>query len=494
MPAHGYKYINQLIRPTDNGDCGVASTRFIASGRRRITVEPDTIVEYDTEIKNIDTINAEPLVFDASKANVYWSSPNGVFFNSQMRGATIDILRCRTRPGAGPFFNRCTLNYSNVQINIFAGLASAAPLWFGREGDTAYNSILKVDYIQGSATGNTPETGPSFIDHKTESIDWRSMIVDFGFAYGHRDNYIIDVATFHQAGSRMSGNEFRVHTSETSVGGIIRLRGHHHPVIKVESYDLSTPAEAHAVSLGSMSIADIMDVIGTAPAHVQTIAYPPRAIVTGPNGLTYASNDDIPANTPFAIGTAGETWEELKAGTDTMHAEIQYKREGGRMELPYYDLYLEDARWTDINVMGHNNGNSLATVDANGHPANARNAERTRIDNDENVNYANSEQLDWIEKIISGGSITIDEKNWMLLVQIDTESAGAEDELTTILGGRVGQKMLLRTVVSGRDVVVAHGPDLSIGADFTLDRFQDTVELLCIAPNQWVGVSRSDNR
>ena len=117
------------------------------------------------------------------------------------------------------------------------------------------------------------------------------------------------------------------------------------------------------------------------------------------------------------------------------------------------------------------------------------NVERFRIDKDGGVRrfgLASSGTL-----TISSGAVTVGSGNNYL---IDTESAGATDDLTTISGGVFdGQMLIIRPASSSRDVVVKDGTgNIRCVGDFTMDNGQDRMVLMFDGSN-WVELCRADN-
>jgi len=93
---------------------------------------------------------------------------------------------------------------------------------------------------------------------------------------------------------------------------------------------------------------------------------------------------------------------------------------------------------------------------------------------------------------ISSGSVAGGNASLMV---IDTESAAATDDLDTITGGVDGQRIILRTFSSSRDVTVKHNTGnilLDGAADKTLDSVRDVIELVFFA-SYWHQMSFSNN-
>lgn len=74
-------------------------------------------------------------------------------------------------------------------------------------------------------------------------------------------------------------------------------------------------------------------------------------------------------------------------------------------------------------------------------------------------------------------------------IAIDTEGGASTDELHTIIGGDIGDIILIKTTTSTRDVTVQHlvGNIRMIGGvDFTLDTALDHLEIMKIATDMWI--------
>ena len=76
---------------------------------------------------------------------------------------------------------------------------------------------------------------------------------------------------------------------------------------------------------------------------------------------------------------------------------------------------------------------------------------------------------------------------------IDTEAAGATDDLDTINGGQTGQVLYIHAANGARDVVAKDGTgNLKLAGDFTLNNTEDALTLIYDGSN-WLELSRSDN-
>jgi len=105
-----------------------------------------------------------------------------------------------------------------------------------------------------------------------------------------------------------------------------------------------------------------------------------------------------------------------------------------------------------------------------------------------------------IPKIVLGAptELTLDAAGAIAVTQsnhiIDTfEDAGADD-LVTISGGSVGQRLVLRTANAGRDVTVKDASDnIYTAGDCVLGAPQDKIELIKETATYWVELNRSIN-
>lgn len=79
--------------------------------------------------------------------------------------------------------------------------------------------------------------------------------------------------------------------------------------------------------------------------------------------------------------------------------------------------------------------------------------------------------------------------------KVDTEAAGASDDLDTINGGSDGQLIILRAANSARTVVVKDGAgNIKSEGDMSLDNAEDTITLLYdSALAYWVEQARANN-
>lgn len=104
-----------------------------------------------------------------------------------------------------------------------------------------------------------------------------------------------------------------------------------------------------------------------------------------------------------------------------------------------------------------------------------------------------------INKLVLGIGATLTIASGVVTVthsihSIDTEAAGATDDLDTINGGTAGQILIIGTVASARDVVLKHGTGnllLDGGVDFSLLFTRYRCKLVYDGAN-WVEIGRSD--
>jgi hypothetical protein len=76
---------------------------------------------------------------------------------------------------------------------------------------------------------------------------------------------------------------------------------------------------------------------------------------------------------------------------------------------------------------------------------------------------------------------------------VDTESDAASDDLDTINGGTIGDRLVLTSANSDRDVTVKDGTgNLKLAGDFILGAVSNTMELI-FDGSHWLELSRSSN-
>jgi len=94
---------------------------------------------------------------------------------------------------------------------------------------------------------------------------------------------------------------------------------------------------------------------------------------------------------------------------------------------------------------------------------------------------------------IATGAITLTgSANTYTCHSIDTESAAASDDLTT-LNCTAGSKHMIFAADSTRTVVVKDGSGVLVQADFSMDNVEDVMTVYCSASNTVKEVSRSNN-
>jgi len=92
---------------------------------------------------------------------------------------------------------------------------------------------------------------------------------------------------------------------------------------------------------------------------------------------------------------------------------------------------------------------------------------------------------------VASGVITITATRPRTVVTVTGEGSAADD-LTTITGGIVGQRIILRGATAGHITAKnSPGTGLYLQADFTLTYTQSSLELECTALNTWTEISRA---
>jgi hypothetical protein len=92
------------------------------------------------------------------------------------------------------------------------------------------------------------------------------------------------------------------------------------------------------------------------------------------------------------------------------------------------------------------------------------------------------------ELTISSGVVTVTGA----FHRVDTEGDAAGDDLDTIAGATLGDRVVIMSVTSSRQTTLKDGTNLRLAGDFTLTSSVDTIELLYLG-TVWVELSRSNN-
>ncbi len=93
---------------------------------------------------------------------------------------------------------------------------------------------------------------------------------------------------------------------------------------------------------------------------------------------------------------------------------------------------------------------------------------------------------------IATGAITI--RNTDSFIRLDTESAGATDELDTINGGFEGLILILSSKSGTRVPTIQDFTDnILLSGNFALDNVQDSLMLIKSGATNWVELTRSNN-
>ena len=99
----------------------------------------------------------------------------------------------------------------------------------------------------------------------------------------------------------------------------------------------------------------------------------------------------------------------------------------------------------------------------------------------------------------SGSEVTINTSGQITVTKayhtVDTYGDAATDDLTRILGGTVGDIVVLGPIDDTRTVVVKHGSYIRLngGVDFSLDHRDDTISLITRNGTMWQEISRANN-
>ena len=112
-------------------------------------------------------------------------------------------------------------------------------------------------------------------------------------------------------------------------------------------------------------------------------------------------------------------------------------------------------------------------------------------DSGSNVVNQNNIEVGASSVTIASGSVTI--PAGVRKITIDTESAGATDDLDTILGGNTGDLIVVRAASSARTVVAKDGTgNLRLSADFSLTHIEDSLTLHWTGA-VWLEIASVDN-
>jgi hypothetical protein len=101
----------------------------------------------------------------------------------------------------------------------------------------------------------------------------------------------------------------------------------------------------------------------------------------------------------------------------------------------------------------------------------------------------------YVAKTIASGAVVYPSGSHLVtILELDTESAAASDDLDTITGGVEGQILVLKSANDARTVVVKDSTgNLELEGDMSLDNVQDTITLYNKSGTEWREVARSNN-
>ncbi len=215
------------------------------------------------------------------------------------------------------------------------------------------------------------------------------------------------------------------------------------------------------------------------------------------------SSHEIRNGNFFDIGTTTDDLIKLSSsglGNECRGTRISnIARNAGTLGSGFYDINLDDANDTYIESSGTHNSGVGVTYNLNSKSAMIINPLFVTY-----VNHTSDQQIItndgsslirgdlYGQLTIATGAITVRASYH----RVDTEASAATDDLDTINGGQSGMRLVLQTVSNGRDVTIKNGTGNIIlaGSDFTLDRDQDTIELIYNGvKSEWHELSRSNN-
>ena len=147
---------------------------------------------------------------------------------------------------------------------------------------------------------------------------------------------------------------------------------------------------------------------------------------------------------------------------------------GGPLEMsPTLNSFNKDGANIDFRVGGDNNAN-LLSLDAG----------TDTVSIDGFFGFAGRSEL-----TVATGVVTATRSYHL----IDTQDDDATDDLVTINGGVLGDRLVLQSIDSGRDTTLKDGSgNLRLAGDFVLDNIEDRIELIHDGSN-WHELSRSSN-
>lgn len=91
------------------------------------------------------------------------------------------------------------------------------------------------------------------------------------------------------------------------------------------------------------------------------------------------------------------------------------------------------------------------------------------------------------------GAITLVGSKAFRICTVDTFGAAASDNLESIIGGAVGELVVLQSTNNQRAVVCKKGTSLDLQADFTLNNVKSKLFLVCTASGVFHEISRAKN-
>lgn len=176
-------------------------------------------------------------------------------------------------------------------------------------------------------------------------------------------------------------------------------------------------------------------------------------------------------------------------------------RNSGTLGGSLYDINVDDAEETIIINCGSHKSTTVVTYNLNSSDTLVINPSFVTFVNNtsaaqiiSNTGVSKLAPYAVIVKTIATGVITVDSSYH----RVDTEAAGATDDLDTINGGIDGMSLTLQSQNNARDPTIKNGTGnirLLGAADFTLTRVTDTIELVySTITGEWCEVSRSDNQ
>lgn len=358
------------------------------------------------------------------------------------RSGRISLRRLDIDVGASHAFSVAgVFRSSEVYVGEIYIWEETASYIFGQTNGKAYGNTIYIPYAKTKSAYNSPQTAAPIIDWIVSGISFVTNRILCDYIYGGNTSPAIRIENT-GSGTFNTGNLIEVRTGEICDAGIVHLAGMTRTKVVAFSYD---------------------------------------------NGTTV---DDL-----VKLYSSG-------SGNRCLGIELEFGRQSGTLGGSVYDISLDNAYDTKIRYVPFNSGvtavidnnNMFGTIieDSSTWPATVLN-EGTR------VAWRTTRMTDarpGSTITIASGVATLNEATanniWR---KLDTEAAGATDDLTSISGGFVGQVARFSLVSSARTVVFKDGASIILegGTDKTLSHVDDFIQLICTSSGVWKQIGFTDS-